>query len=401
MHAGEATKIAGHTPRTRVAQTILAKYYRPGLEAAIDSVLKTCRVCQFNYPSSLSNHGMNVQRASCYPRLVISIDLAINLPKTKDNQNQHVLVIVDNFSRFVAALPLRDKSSKGLLSAFKKCWLTGPGLPLHIVVDNEMGIIQGCFAEFCQLYNITIHTTAPYSPSSNGLAEKNVQLVKNSIRAFSSQNATKTTWDKFLWLITQAHNNLVCKATGVTPYQLMFGGTNHNPLHNPISIISDPVRFQKLAPAEETKAAVLSVIQSVVDLRDQQRAKNMAYANDHKMPRPYHVGDVVLLKRMTKSLIHGIPNAMQAKYSGPYEITRLFTTIAELRHCAYGNIRITHINYIKPYNECSTDYLLPSSWAEHLLDFLKRKGPQIDKDKLRSDKISERLPDATNPKDPG
>ena len=52
------------------------------------------------------------------------------------------------------------------------------GLPETIVSDNGSCFVSNEFESFLQSYGIKHITTAPYHPSSNGLAERAVQVLK-------------------------------------------------------------------------------------------------------------------------------------------------------------------------------------------------------------------------------
>ncbi len=56
------------------------------------------------------------------------------------------------------------------------------GLPKTIVSDNGPSFVSSEFKKFIQLNGIRHITSAPYHPSTNGLAERTVQAVKQGIK---------------------------------------------------------------------------------------------------------------------------------------------------------------------------------------------------------------------------
>ena len=55
------------------------------------------------------------------------------------------------------------------------------GLPRQIISDNGPQLVSNTFQKFCEARGIQHTKTAPYSPRSNGEAERLVQTFKDSI----------------------------------------------------------------------------------------------------------------------------------------------------------------------------------------------------------------------------
>ena len=62
------------------------------------------------------------------------------------------------------------------------------GLPETIVSDNGLGFVSEEFESFMHSNGIKHITTAPYYPSSNGLAEQAVQVLKSGLRKVTEGN---------------------------------------------------------------------------------------------------------------------------------------------------------------------------------------------------------------------
>ena len=56
------------------------------------------------------------------------------------------------------------------------------GLPERVVTDNGPTFVSAEFKDFLQRNRVTHTTTSPYHPSSNGLAERAIQTLKNGLR---------------------------------------------------------------------------------------------------------------------------------------------------------------------------------------------------------------------------
>ena len=92
------------------------------------------------------------------------------------------------------------------------------GLPEVLVSDNSTPFTSGEFAEFVRRNGIRHVRTAPYHPSSNGLAERAVKMVKEGLRK------TAKVWSlecQLAGLLFQYRITLH-STTGVAPAELLF-----------------------------------------------------------------------------------------------------------------------------------------------------------------------------------
>ena len=103
----------GHTSAQKTRQVFDVHYYHPGIrKASINekSNCFTCTVLDTNQRQKLEK-GTQRSHIPTKPREVISIDLIVGLPKSKDNLTT-MLLISDNYSRFVNAYYLPSKEKK-------------------------------------------------------------------------------------------------------------------------------------------------------------------------------------------------------------------------------------------------------------------------------------------------
>lgn len=84
--------------------------------------------------------------------------------------------------------------------------------------DNGTQFTAAEFKEFCQLNGIRHVQTAPYHPSSNGLAERAVQVVKQGIR----KQSTGSIHDKIARTLFQ-YRITPHSTTGTTPAEMLMG----------------------------------------------------------------------------------------------------------------------------------------------------------------------------------
>ena len=86
--------------------------------------------------------------------------------------NMYILVIMDQFTRWVEAFPIPDQgadtTAKTLVNHFIACF----GAPLELHTDQGRNFANELFKNICQLFQISKTRTTPYHPASNGQVER-------------------------------------------------------------------------------------------------------------------------------------------------------------------------------------------------------------------------------------
>lgn len=146
--------------------------YWPGIVSDTTNLVLACTICnkytKSNKRNVLLNHEMpDVQFDK------VGADIA-------SYRGKDYLIIVDHYSKWVEACKLKWKTALGIKKK-KKCKKVFArfGVPRVFVVDNmPFSSIQ--FREFAKEWGIQIMNRSPNYPVSNGLAEKNVGIIKKN-----------------------------------------------------------------------------------------------------------------------------------------------------------------------------------------------------------------------------
>ena len=98
------------------------------------------------------------------------------------------------------------------------------GLPEVIVTDNGPSFVSEEFETFLRNNGIQHKKTPPYHPSSNGLAERAVQIFKRGMKKMK-KGSLQDKISRFLF----SYRNTPQGTTGSTPAQLLMGRTPRSP----------------------------------------------------------------------------------------------------------------------------------------------------------------------------
>ena len=148
----------------------------------------------------------------------ISVDLKIYQKK-----GRIILYIIDEFSRYVTAVPIPDKRGETVVKAILDKWILGTpyGAPRQLKSDNGGEFINKAMRDMCEMFDIKHITTGSYSPWSNGGNERNHHTVDLMMEKIMHGNKDI----KFEEALAQAvfAKNSLLNVHGFSPSQILTG----------------------------------------------------------------------------------------------------------------------------------------------------------------------------------
>eukprot|EP00800_Vazella_pourtalesii_P015019 TRINITY_DN3966_c0_g1_i4.p2 TRINITY_DN3966_c0_g1~~TRINITY_DN3966_c0_g1_i4.p2 ORF type:complete len:139 (+),score=7.72 TRINITY_DN3966_c0_g1_i4:700-1116(+) len=130
-----------------------------------------CRECLTCHRAKASNTPdiplENFRKGNIGPGEFIAMDIA-TLPWA-DEDYRYFLLIVDVFSRYVEAIPLKDQKASSLVQESKKGWIfRGHGVPKVLLSDQAKNVDGNEIRELCDQLGIERRHTTPYHPQAMG-----------------------------------------------------------------------------------------------------------------------------------------------------------------------------------------------------------------------------------------
>ena len=126
------------------------------------------------------------------------------------------LVIVDAFSKWLGVYATQSATKEVTLEKLKTSFAIH-GITESLVSGNGTCFRSSKFRTFCQSQGIIDTKSAPYRPSSNGLAERTVQTLKDRPRKLETGS-----FNEKLPTILLAYRNTRHATTGSTPAELLL-----------------------------------------------------------------------------------------------------------------------------------------------------------------------------------
>lgn len=132
--------------------------------------------------------------------------------------NMNFLIVVDDFSKWIEVFVLQ-KTTAGHVIEKLKYFMSIFGFPKILVSDNGPQFSCNEFQSFCKVNGVKYCACPIYHPASNGLAERAVGTVKESLK---KNDRNKLTIQQKLLNILFKYRNTPQSATGISPVNLLF-----------------------------------------------------------------------------------------------------------------------------------------------------------------------------------
>ena len=181
----------------------------PKMDEDIEEVAKRCSSCQQASPSP-PKAPLHSWEWPSQPWSRLHLDFAGPF------MGHMYLVIVDAHSKWLDVQIMHSITTEKTIEKLRSVFATH-GLPRQIVTDNGTSFTSDKFQEFVSMNGIKHTFSAPYHPSTNGLAERAVQTFKQGLREIS-QGTIAEKLTKFLKYRITPHST-----TGIPPAELLMG----------------------------------------------------------------------------------------------------------------------------------------------------------------------------------
>lgn len=305
---------AGHGGIYRTLERVKRDYYWPKMAKTIFKYIKNCVICKVTKPANANQKPyMGKDRSPRKKFQMLCLDFIGPLP-TSSKGNQWILVIIDNFTKYVVAWAIRKATSEKTIEILRDHVISKFGCPETIILDNGPQLRSKVFKEFAAQKRINLWYTPVYHPQANPTEAANHTLVK-AIRAYIKDDKSHKRWDSNLQVVVSALNSSVHSATSVTPNMAVFGEnlaiTGND--HRARIIDSDDEDMPSGSRFEKIRTKVMQALEDAYD----GRAKRY---NLRARKREFQVGDVVM-KRVFR--LSNAANNYMAKLDHKFELVRI------------------------------------------------------------------------------
>jgi transposase InsO family protein len=342
---------ACHQGIERTYNSIRLKYFWPKQYAQIETYVKTCQTCQ---QSKNDKHAKKAPLHPIPPDDVfgrIHMDF-LELKKTKTGY-KYLLLIVDSFSKWCEAYPMKSMEAAAVAKIFYDEFITRYGAPSILVTDRGQNFMSKLIKSLCDIFQITKLATSSYHAQTNSHVERFNSVICQTLRAYCDKD--QDNWPDIIPSIMLAYRmSPATQGSTYSPYFLCFGREMRLPFD--VAMIPNvpgpqniSAHLQKIIENHE----ISRIIATENILKSQQKYK-LQYDKKSRTP-PFKVGDRCWLycAKTPKSL----KAKLVVRWIGPNYITQVLSNHTyKLRKCSDNKLirNVVHANRLKQFYDPET-----------------------------------------------
>ena len=316
-------KSGGHAGIKRTLSRVKQSFMWYGMTKDTELFVKTCKECNKNKkPNVKAKAALGVYHAGGrFERIHIDI-LGPFVPS--DKGNQYVLMLVDQFTKWLECYPLPNQTAESVAEAVVDGFIAHYGCPLEIHTDQGRNFDGKLFAAVCELLQIAKTRTTPYRPCSNGQVERYNRTLLQAIRCFLKDK--QGAWDQDLPQLAGAIRATVNRQTGFTANMMVFG----QEVVQPVDLMLGTAEANKQETLPEDYVSNLRRRISIVNeyarqsLDTAQKRQKRDYDVRLKEAK-FNVGDYVY--QIDSATKVGQSSKLSAIWKGPYIVSKVYSPI--------------------------------------------------------------------------
>lgn len=149
--------------------------------------IRACDSCQHSKKSTNPHRAplVNMPVEDTFIRL----HMDILGPLTTSNEGyKYILLIVDSFSKFPEAFPLKTQDSKEIANVLFAEIFARYSAPKVIVSDRGQNFLSNLVTAVCEIFQVARHFTSSYHPQTNSTCERMNSTIAQCLRTMSTQH---------------------------------------------------------------------------------------------------------------------------------------------------------------------------------------------------------------------
>jgi hypothetical protein len=257
---------------------------------------------------------------------------------------KYVLMMIDSFSKFMIASPLREQTATTVTEAIIKDLFCRFGLPEIIVSDQGTQFMSATFEDLMNLWGIKHNKTVAYHQSANGQVERFNRTLSDMI-VTTTQGRD---WPFTLPHLCFAYNTSVNQQIGQSPFFITHGFDPLLPSESALKISRKT--YTDISIYVQEANARLNLAKEIVKENLQKCAEKMRKYQNHTKIIPWTEGMLILKRKVGKI------GKFDNRFEGPFRLISVETPNLKLKKLS-GDFEefLAHMDQCKPFAETNND----------------------------------------------
>jgi len=266
---------------------------------------------------------------------------------TSSSGNRYLLVIIDCFTKWVEAFPLKNFRARTVAEVFVNQFISRFGVPLELDTDQGRNFDSRLFAELSLFLEIKKTRTTPFHPQSNGIVERQHQTITNYLAKFVAKN--QLDWDRWIGMCLLALRSARHETIKISPAKMCFG----KDLKLPLDLLRGNLSQESFISREDyvlqLKEKLNFIYEKVRHHLDVRSLRTKALYDRNARHISFSFGQKVWLYNPRKFV--GKSPKLQSNWEGPYEVKKLNDVVYCIQKSKKHRNKIVHLDRLAPYYE--------------------------------------------------
>jgi hypothetical protein len=346
----------GHQGIRKTQEQVARRAYFPAWKNTVVDVCCSCEECAKYHRGRPPRQGpLQMQEVS---NVMDQLDIDLTGPHpTSSKGHVYIMTAVDVFSRFLVAVPIRNKAALTVAEALYQNVFCVFGTARRIKTDLGREFENELLSSLCSVFGIKKLRTSAYHASANGRVERSHRTRNSIIAKVISEN--QRNWHEVLRFAVAAYNASPNESTKFSPNFLMFG----REVLTPFDIIS----------ARPIPGSLRSTDEFVAELQEtMEKAYRLVRRNTHVAAQTRkRINDAnVRIAEFACGKFGWVyqPRAWRKRspkwtsyYTGPFRVERRINVVMYVvRRTPACKPMVVHVDKMKPYRGD-----VPKQWRGH------------------------------------
>ena len=314
--------------------------------------IRRCPCCQkmSQIKAPIEAHPFTVSSYNVMERLAVDF---IERLTADDEGNDHILVMIDTFSRFVELMPCKGATAKNAAKALF-AHMGRYGAFSQLFSDRGKAFISEVVKELTTYAGMEHIQNVPYSKEENAIVERSNKEIMRHLRNIIFDYRVAKKWSTYLPLVQRVINSTKHISTGVTPAEIVFGNSINldrgifyetSNVYVRQSIPQTKTMSRWMADAIKAQAHIIAIAQKHLKAKDD---FHMASKSTTKKSE-FIINSYVLVEHRHNSLRRGPKSKLLPFLKGPMRIINAVDNTHTLQDLVTMKNRDYHITKLRPF----------------------------------------------------